>query len=223
MIVYSYVATVTNWTDIYLIYLAWQIENASKKKKCFSFFIFSLFTFLSLQVITNLVLPVWAEKSQTDFFYSVTLFEKKCLPKPKLLLYNSILPLAAILLALFVMALMASKVAQIRLLLCEHFFSAVTEARVEYLHAKILRKRSQKRTCRLTSLYSKVCMHAFEYVYVTWRFFIVLFPVSATFLVSTAVRSQRGSTECCLKKNSHLLKWISILYCRYCMSLYRVQ
>lgn len=86
----------------------------------------------------------------------MTLFEKRCLPKPKLLLYNSIVPLAVILLILFVMALMASKVAQLRLMVCERFFSTAAEARVEYLHAKILRKRLKKRTSPLKSLYFKV-------------------------------------------------------------------
>lgn len=149
----------------------------------------------------------------------MTLFEKKCLPKPKLLLYNSILPLAAILLTLCVMALMASKMAQIRLLLCEHFFSTVTEARVEYLHAKILRKRSQRRMCGLTTLYLEVCINAFVNVYVTdcsfIYFFFIIFLFLAAFLVPPAVQSQRGSTGFCLKKNSRLLKWIEILYRRY--------
>uniref|UniRef100_A0A8C4F6R6 Dendrocyte expressed seven transmembrane protein n=1 Tax=Dicentrarchus labrax TaxID=13489 RepID=A0A8C4F6R6_DICLA len=93
-----------------------------------------------------------------DYFsYFVTLFEKKCLPKPKLLLYNSVVPLAVILLTLLIMALMAAKVAQLRLMVCEQFFSNTAEARVEYLHAKILRKRLKKRICHhLTSLYHKV-------------------------------------------------------------------
>lgn len=149
----------------------------------------------------------------------MTLFEKKCLPKPKLLLYDSIPPLAAILLTLFAMALMASKVAQIRLLLCERFFSAVTKARVEYLHAKILRKRSQKRMRRLTSLYLKVCINVFANVDVTDCFFIVLFSVPATVLVPPAVQSQRGPTQCCPRKDGHLVKWIVILNVFICSAV----
>lgn len=96
----------------------------------------------------------------------MTLFEKKCLPKPKLLLYNSVVPLAAILLTLLIMALMAAKVAQLRLMVCERFFSTAAEERVEYLHAKILRKRlkrrQEKNNCSLTSLYFKVCFTAYH-------------------------------------------------------------
>ncbi|KAL6108776.1 dcstamp [Pungitius sinensis] len=115
---------------------------------------------MSLKGIATLIgIPLGEEIHQKDFSYTVTLFEKKCLPKPKLLLYKSVVPLAAILLALFIMALMAAKVAQLRLMVCEQFFPGAAEERVKYLHAKILRKRSKKRvgrdTCSLTSLYLK--------------------------------------------------------------------
>lgn len=85
------------------------------------------------------------ETKRRDFSYSVALFEKKCLPKPKLLLYDSILPLAMILAALIIMAMMSSKLTKLRLAVCEHFFSAKAEERVEYLHAKILRNRSKRK------------------------------------------------------------------------------
>ncbi|XP_062421493.1 dendritic cell-specific transmembrane protein [Pungitius pungitius] len=116
---------------------------------------------MSLKGIATLMgIPLGEEIHQKDFSYTVTLFEKKCLPKPKLLLYKSVVPLAAILLALFIMALMAAKVAQLRLMVCERFFPGAAEERVKYLHAKILRKRSKKRegrdACSLTSLYLKV-------------------------------------------------------------------
>ncbi|XP_059195885.1 dendritic cell-specific transmembrane protein [Centropristis striata] len=115
---------------------------------------------MSIKGIATLIgISLVEENHQKDFSYSVTLFEKKCLPKPKLLLHTSIVPLAAILLTLLIMALMAAKVAQLRLMVCEGFFSTAAEKRVEYLHAKILRKRLKKRrernNCRLTSLYFK--------------------------------------------------------------------
>ncbi|XP_035528018.1 dendritic cell-specific transmembrane protein [Morone saxatilis] len=112
---------------------------------------------MSITGIATLIgIPFGEENHQKDFSYSVTLFEKKCLPKPKLLLYNSVVPLAAILLTLLIMALIAAKVAQLRLMVCEQFFSNTAEARVEYLHAKILRKRLKRRICHhLTSLYYK--------------------------------------------------------------------
>nr|XP_019946823.1 PREDICTED: dendritic cell-specific transmembrane protein [Paralichthys olivaceus] len=115
---------------------------------------------MSIKGIATLIgIPFSEESHQKDFSYSVTLFEKKCLPRPKLLLYNSIFPLAAILLVLVIMALVAAKVTQLRLMVCERFFSTSAEERVVYLHAKILRKRLKKRKegnqCSLTSLILK--------------------------------------------------------------------
>lgn len=116
-----------------------------------------------LQRIATVVgLSFTEENQQEDFSYSVTLFENQCLPKPKLLLYNSVFPLAVILLTLVTMALMAAKMSQLRLMVCEQFFSTAAEDRVEYLHAKILRKRLKMRkertTCSLTSIILKVCI-----------------------------------------------------------------
>uniref|UniRef100_A0A3Q3KU32 Dendrocyte expressed seven transmembrane protein n=1 Tax=Mastacembelus armatus TaxID=205130 RepID=A0A3Q3KU32_9TELE len=110
---------------------------------------------LSIKGIATLI-GITLNSHQNDFSYTVTLFEKKCLPEPKLLLYNSVFPLAAILLTLLIMALMAAKVAQLRLMVCERFFSTAAEERVKYLHAKILRKRlkqmKEENDCSLTSL-----------------------------------------------------------------------
>ncbi|XP_062279408.1 dendritic cell-specific transmembrane protein [Scomber scombrus] len=119
---------------------------------------------MSIKRISTLVgIHFGEENHKEDFSYSVTLFEKKCLPKPKLLLYNSVVPLAAILLTLFIMALVAAKVSQLRLMVCERFFTAAAEQRVEYLHAKILRKRlktwkEKADNSLLTSLIIKVCI-----------------------------------------------------------------
>ncbi|XP_070690896.1 dendritic cell-specific transmembrane protein [Pempheris klunzingeri] len=110
-------------------------------------------------IATFLGITFSEENHQKDFSYSVTLFEKKCLPKPKLLLYNSVVPLAAILLTLLVMALMAAKVVQLRLMVCERFFPNAAEQRVKHLHAKILRKRlkrkKEKNNHSVSSLYLK--------------------------------------------------------------------
>lgn len=145
---------------------------------CFNSNTYSVFIFSSFQrIVSPIGIPFVQENNQNDFSFSLTLFEKKCLPKPKLLLYHSIIPLAAILLTLFVMALMASKVVQIRLLVCERFFSTATEARVEYLHAKILRKRSKtKRMSCLTSLRFKVRITAYVRLWIfMWRR-VFIFP-----------------------------------------------
>uniref|UniRef100_H2T8T0 Dendrocyte expressed seven transmembrane protein n=1 Tax=Takifugu rubripes TaxID=31033 RepID=H2T8T0_TAKRU len=83
-------------------------------------------------------------------------FNPECLPTPTLLLHTSVIPLALIVSILVVMILMAAKVAQLRLLVCERFFPGPTEARVEYLHAKILKKRQQRRPVKVTAPYSKL-------------------------------------------------------------------
>ncbi|XP_015804782.1 dendritic cell-specific transmembrane protein isoform X2 [Nothobranchius furzeri] len=104
---------------------------------------------ISFKGISTLIGIPFDEKSQEmDFSFSVTLFEEQCLPEPKLLLYNSVFPLSIIFLALILMALIASKVSQLRLIVCERFFTSAGHARVEYLHRKILKKRSKMRTER---------------------------------------------------------------------------
>ncbi|XP_035462364.2 dendritic cell-specific transmembrane protein [Scophthalmus maximus] len=115
---------------------------------------------MSIKGIATLIgIPFSEENHRKDFSYSVTLFEMECLPKPKLLLHNSIVPLAVILLVLLAMTLAAAKMSQLRLLVCERFFSDAAEARVEHLHARILRKRSKGRRegngCSITSLIVK--------------------------------------------------------------------
>ncbi|XP_068616665.1 dendritic cell-specific transmembrane protein [Brachionichthys hirsutus] len=107
------------------------------------------------EVAAVIGIPFSQETHQKDFSYTVSLFEKKCLPEPKLLLQSSLVPLVAILIFLLLMALMAAKSAQLRIMVCERFFSTAADARVEYLHAKILRKRLKKRTGSLTAFYLK--------------------------------------------------------------------
>lgn len=106
--------------------------------------------------MTLIGLPVHEVVQEEDFSYSVTLFESECLPTPKLLLHASIIPLAVILTVLVVMILMVAKVAQLRLLVCEQFFPIAAEARVEYLHAKILKQRFKKKPPNVASASSKV-------------------------------------------------------------------
>lgn len=95
------------------------------------------------EIQTFFGIPTSEEQQTDDFSYKMTLFESECLPRPTLLFYTSIGPLAFILLLLLAMAAVASKLTQLRLLVCERFFSASAEERVRYLHAKILRKRGK--------------------------------------------------------------------------------
>uniref|UniRef100_A0A674ANC1 Dendritic cell-specific transmembrane protein-like n=1 Tax=Salmo trutta TaxID=8032 RepID=A0A674ANC1_SALTR len=114
--------------------------------------------------MTAIGVPISVEINRRDFSYQVSIFEKSCLPKPILLLYDSILPLVVLLAALLSMALMSAKLTQIRLMVFEQFFSTNAEERVEFLHAKILKKRSRMEGNRkaeessLRSLIQKVCI-----------------------------------------------------------------
>ncbi|KAK7886493.1 hypothetical protein WMY93_026114 [Mugilogobius chulae] len=75
---------------------------------------------ISIKKVASLVgIPLNEENHSTDFSYSIRLFETKCLPKPKLLLFNSIAPLVFILLVLLVMAVMTGKLSNLRLMVCE--------------------------------------------------------------------------------------------------------
>ncbi|XP_038848653.1 dendritic cell-specific transmembrane protein-like [Salvelinus namaycush] len=128
-------------------------------------FSFPVFTHcLAWEDMSIIGVPISEEINRRDFSYQVSIFEKSCLPKPRLVLYDSILPLVVLLAALLSMALMSAKLTQIRLMVCEQFFSTNAEERVEFLHAKILKKRSRKEgngkaeESSLRSLIKKVCI-----------------------------------------------------------------
>ncbi|KAJ8288488.1 hypothetical protein COCON_G00011470 [Conger conger] len=78
-----------------------------------------------------------------DFSFSVALFEKECIPEPSLLLYESVVPLAIILIVLVVLGLLSAKLMQLKLVVSAAFYDDHAGERVEYLHAKILRSRSK--------------------------------------------------------------------------------
>ncbi|KAG5857094.1 hypothetical protein ANANG_G00014920 [Anguilla anguilla] len=82
-------------------------------------------------------------KRKEDFSFSVALFEKECLPEPRLLLYQSVVPLAVILIFLVVLGLLSGKLTQLKLLVSAEFYGENADKRVQYLHAKILRGRSK--------------------------------------------------------------------------------
>ncbi|KAI2654957.1 Dendritic cell-specific transmembrane protein [Labeo rohita] len=88
-------------------------------------------------------LPVEENAKGENFSYTVSLFEKKCLPEPELWLYQSLVPLSVVLALLVVLILLSSQMIQLRVVLSERFFSDVAERRAAYLHAKILRKRGK--------------------------------------------------------------------------------
>ncbi|CAL9705291.1 unnamed protein product [Knipowitschia caucasica] len=101
---------------------------------------------MSIKKVSSLVgITLNEENHSTDFSYSITLFEPQCLPRPKLLLLNSIAPLVSILVVLLIMAVMTGKLSKLKLLVCESFFADAAEERVAYLHARILRRRGKTR------------------------------------------------------------------------------
>ncbi|XP_062395699.1 dendritic cell-specific transmembrane protein [Sardina pilchardus] len=93
-------------------------------------------------------IPLGVDKDRQDYSYNITLFEKKCLPEPKLLVYSTA-PLAVILTLLVCLSLVSAKLTQLRLFVSEHFFSEHAEARAQHLHEKILRKRSKSKLEKL--------------------------------------------------------------------------
>lgn len=140
--------------------------------------------------------PIHKKVQEEDFSYSVTLFERECLPTPKLLLHGSVVPLTVILTILVIMILVVAKVAQLRLLVCERFFPIAAEARVEHLHAKILRNRLKKRPPNVTSPSSKVvCLRSpAVYVLTWWVIYLSLFQLRFLFPLIFRPKKIPGTT-----------------------------
>ncbi|XP_051577655.1 dendritic cell-specific transmembrane protein-like [Myxocyprinus asiaticus] len=90
-------------------------------------------------------LPMDKNAKVANFSYTVSLFEKKCLPEPELWLYRSLVPLCLVLLLLLLLSLLSSQLVQFRVLLSEQFFSDVALERATYLHSKILRQRCKSK------------------------------------------------------------------------------
>lgn len=100
------------------------------------------------------------DRGRRDYSYHIALFEKQCLPEPKLL-FHSTVPLVAILVLLVCLSLLSAKLTQLRLLVAERFFAEHAEARAQHLHEKILRKRSKWKVGmlkgELATLVKQVC------------------------------------------------------------------
>ncbi|XP_076864478.1 dendritic cell-specific transmembrane protein-like isoform X2 [Brachyhypopomus gauderio] len=90
-------------------------------------------------------MQVPGENKMEDFSFSVTLFERDCLPTPTLLLSKSAGPAAAILVSLVFLGLLSVKLLQMKLLVSEQFYTEMADDRVKNLHAKILRQRAKKK------------------------------------------------------------------------------
>ncbi|XP_033855149.3 dendritic cell-specific transmembrane protein [Acipenser ruthenus] len=97
------------------------------------------------------IIPEASSYQSEDFSYNVTLFEKKCIPKPTLLIQKSLVPLISIILILMLLGLMSAKLMELKLLVVSSFYPGNEDERIEYLHAKILKKRSKKKLKPLKS------------------------------------------------------------------------
>ncbi|XP_004680060.1 PREDICTED: dendritic cell-specific transmembrane protein [Condylura cristata] len=78
-----------------------------------------------------------------DSSFNISLFEYNCLPKPKLLLSKTWIPLGIILVVLVVLGLLSSILTQLKILVLASFYPSVERKRVEDLHVKLLKKRAK--------------------------------------------------------------------------------
>ncbi|XP_031547096.2 dendritic cell-specific transmembrane protein isoform X1 [Vicugna pacos] len=79
-----------------------------------------------------------------DSSFNISLFEPKCIPKPKLLLSETWIPLSIILVILVMLGLLSSILMQLKILVSASFYPNVQRERIQYLHAKLLKKRSKQ-------------------------------------------------------------------------------
>ncbi|XP_037659500.1 dendritic cell-specific transmembrane protein [Choloepus didactylus] len=79
-----------------------------------------------------------------DSSFNISLFEPNCMPKPKLLLSKTWIPLSVILVILVVLGLLSSTLMQLKILVSTSFYPSVERERIQYLHAKLLRRRSKQ-------------------------------------------------------------------------------
>ncbi|KAM5314646.1 dendritic cell-specific transmembrane protein isoform 1-T1 [Glossophaga mutica] len=79
-----------------------------------------------------------------DSSFNISLFEPNCIPKPKLLLSKTWIPLSIILVILVMLGLSSSFLMQLKILVSASFYPSVQRRRVQYLHAKLLSKRAKQ-------------------------------------------------------------------------------
>lgn len=93
-----------------------------------------------------------------DSAFNISMFEPSCILKPRLSVSQSWVPLSIILLTLMILGLLSSMLMQLKILVSVSFYPEVERERIEYLHAKLLEKRSKQplgEADRKLSLYFK--------------------------------------------------------------------
>uniref|UniRef100_A0ACB8FE62 Uncharacterized protein n=1 Tax=Sphaerodactylus townsendi TaxID=933632 RepID=A0ACB8FE62_9SAUR len=76
-------------------------------------------------------------------FFKIPLFEHTCIPKPKSALAANWIPLAIIVFLLAALGLLVCTFTQLKILVTTSFFPHTDMKRIEYLHAKLLKRRSK--------------------------------------------------------------------------------
>ncbi|XP_047378592.1 dendritic cell-specific transmembrane protein [Sciurus carolinensis] len=79
-----------------------------------------------------------------DSSFNISVFEPSCIPKPKLLLSTTWVPLGIILVILMMLGLLSSILTQLKILVSTSFYPSVERERIQYLHAQLLRKRAKQ-------------------------------------------------------------------------------
>ncbi|ELW68398.1 dendritic cell-specific transmembrane protein [Tupaia chinensis] len=76
--------------------------------------------------------------------FNISVFEPNCIFKPKLLLSETWIPLSILLVILVMLGLLSSFLMQLKILVSAAFYPSVERERIQYLHAKLLKKRSKQ-------------------------------------------------------------------------------
>ncbi|XP_048215004.1 dendritic cell-specific transmembrane protein isoform X2 [Perognathus longimembris pacificus] len=76
--------------------------------------------------------------------FNISVFEPSCIPRPRLLLSTTWLPLSIILVTLVLLGLLSSILMQLKILVLASFYPSVEQKRIQYLHTKLLEKRSKQ-------------------------------------------------------------------------------
>uniref|UniRef100_A0A8C2LZN1 Dendrocyte expressed seven transmembrane protein n=1 Tax=Cricetulus griseus TaxID=10029 RepID=A0A8C2LZN1_CRIGR len=79
-----------------------------------------------------------------DSSFDISMFEPSCTPKPRLSVSETWVPLSVILVTLIVLGLLSSTLMQLKILVSASFYPGVERERIQYLHAKLLQKRSKQ-------------------------------------------------------------------------------
>ncbi|XP_075406712.1 dendritic cell-specific transmembrane protein isoform X2 [Tenrec ecaudatus] len=97
-----------------------------------------------LQVHLKLHTEVGLQHIVNDSSFHISLFEPSCIPEPKFLLSKTWALLIIILVTLVVLGLLSSILMQLKILVATSFYPSVERERIRYLHAKLLKKRSEQ-------------------------------------------------------------------------------